>query len=233
MNVSRPYESEAVRAVTGPAIRPGGLDLTRRAAGYCRLGPGGRVLDVGCGTGASLDLLARRFGARTIGIDLSPMLLGVARQNDPPLSVMRGNALALPLKSGMLRAVFFECVLSLVPDPAAALAEAHRVLQAAGRLVVADIYRQSEGGGPDPGPWAGVGGCLRGAVGPRTLLQRIHHAGFDSLLWEDHSDRLKALAAQLAWAGLSLKPWWRDTFPDGAACRMRPGYFLLVARKRS
>ena len=72
MIARRPYESETVRAVTGPAIRPGGLALTRRAAEVCGLGPGARVLDVGCGTGATVQCLQAEFGAAAIGMDLSP-----------------------------------------------------------------------------------------------------------------------------------------------------------------
>ncbi|MGZ4430784.1 MAG: class I SAM-dependent methyltransferase [Gaiellales bacterium] len=44
---------------------------------------GARVLDLGCGNGALLSLLAERFGAGGVGIDRSPELIGAARRRAP------------------------------------------------------------------------------------------------------------------------------------------------------
>ena len=60
MYTSRPYESPALREAIGPALRPGGLDLTERAARYCGLAAGDLVLDVGCGIGATAAFLKDR-----------------------------------------------------------------------------------------------------------------------------------------------------------------------------
>ena len=83
MEILKPYESEAVRAATGPTIRPGGLALTGRAADVCQLGPGDRVLDVGCGTGATAQFLQAQYGATVIGMDRSRILLAEACQQQP------------------------------------------------------------------------------------------------------------------------------------------------------
>ncbi|PID41036.1 MAG: SAM-dependent methyltransferase, partial [Proteobacteria bacterium] len=123
----RPYESKAIRAVTGATIRPGGLELTRRTAAYCGLKAGDRVLDVGCGTGATVAFLNRQMGIRAIGVDVSAKLLAEARSKAPNLSVMRANGVALPVRSAAVGAVYCECVLSLISDTMAALVECRRV----------------------------------------------------------------------------------------------------------
>ncbi len=226
------YESPALRAVTGPAIRPGGLALTERALALCRLPMDALVLDVGCGSGATVAHLRHCHGLRAIGLDLSPTLLAEGRRLDAALPLLQARAERLPLRDARLTAIFSECLLSLVADPAAALADWHRVLAADGFLVVSDLYARA-------GRWAqqacaSAPGCLAGAVPRDLLLARMQAAGFDVLLWEDHTPLLKQLAARLVWAHGSLAAFWQAA---GAGCGGgipgggRPGYYLMVARK--
>jgi SAM-dependent methyltransferase len=65
-----------------------------------RIGPsaGGLVLDLACGAGRHVGLL-RRFGW-TVGLDLSQVLLGVARANDPDGPYVRADMRVLPFASG-------------------------------------------------------------------------------------------------------------------------------------
>lgn len=233
MGTPHPYESEAVRTVTGPTIRPGGLALTRRAAEYCHLGPGDRVLDVGCGTGATAAFLETHYGATVMGMDLSRILLAEACRHQPDLKVIQADAMALPLKSGCFGAIYAECVCSLLPDTASVLNGFYRVLQPSGHLVAADLYWRTSGGKVTVQPMAAGGGCLAGAVDRHTMIQRIVGAGFEIGLWEDHSDALNQLAAQLVWAGVSLTDWWGiDCTSGGCNSGRRPGYCLIVARKQ-
>lgn len=230
LNISQPYESSAVRAVTGPAIRPGGLTLTGRAADHCRLGPGDRVLDVGCGTGATADFLTARYGARVVGMDLSDILLAEARRQHPKAVLVRGDADRLPLKTAGFNAVFCECVCSLLSDPARALDEWQRVLVPGGTLVLADLYCRMPRT-PMAGP-AAAAGCLGGATDRPTMFRRIRSAGFAVEVWEDHSQALKRLAAEMVWAGVSLTGLWGESCSRGACSHdNRPGYGLIVARK--
>ncbi|HWQ10656.1 MAG TPA: methyltransferase domain-containing protein, partial [Holophaga sp.] len=130
-SVLAPYEREDVRRATGETLRPGGLALTERALALCGFAAGARVLDLGCGTGATLARLAQA-GLRVLGLDVSASLLALARERRAPL--VSGRAEALPLAGDSLDGVFCECVLSAVADPEATVAEIARVLRPRGVL---------------------------------------------------------------------------------------------------
>lgn len=232
VHCSPPYESPDVRAITGQTIRPGGLELTERAARFCGLGVGERVLDVGCGAGATAAFLQERFQTAAVGIDPSALLLMDARKDHAALPLVRGDGTSLPLAGECFGAVFCECVLSLVADRRKALAECHRVLRPGGHLVIADLYWRSEGLS-DMAASPESSGCLAGALPRRRLETLVAAAGFDLCLWENHSPHLKILAAKLVWDGLRLPDFWGAAGRPGCGGRGRPGYGLLVARKRS
>src|SRR5687768_14192139 len=59
------------------------------------LAPGDQVLDVGCGVGAFLRLVAER-GGRPFGLDASQALLELARQRVPEADLRVGDMEALP-----------------------------------------------------------------------------------------------------------------------------------------
>lgn len=64
----------------------------------------GPVLDLGCGQGRHLRLLAAR-GVTAIGLDLSRALLAEARATAPAVPLVRGDMRALPLADGAVTAV--------------------------------------------------------------------------------------------------------------------------------
>jgi len=101
-----------------------------------RLGPSKRVLEIGCGTGVFLEMVAAS-GATLHGIDLSVDLLTRAADRVRPLgnvSLHRGNVEQLPFPDGSFDAVYGSSILHhlhLMP----ALREVFRVLRPAGRCV--------------------------------------------------------------------------------------------------
>ncbi|XP_071531383.1 uncharacterized protein [Panulirus ornatus] len=60
------------KAFRGPCLTMGGTATTRDFCGRLGLRAGQRVLDVGCGTGASAVFMARHLGVHVHGVDLSP-----------------------------------------------------------------------------------------------------------------------------------------------------------------
>jgi ubiquinone/menaquinone biosynthesis C-methylase UbiE len=102
--------------------------------------PAGRlVVDVGCGEGA----VVRRFaaeGATAIGIETGAEPLARARAHAPVGGerYLEGAGEALPLDDASADAVLFVQSLHHVPEPAAALAEAARVVRPGGAIVVVE-----------------------------------------------------------------------------------------------
>jgi ArsR family transcriptional regulator len=109
------------------------------------LGPGplGRALDIGTGTGRLLELLAPRITGG-LGIDASRSMLALARvrlakPEFAHLSVRLADMYALPLHDACFDVVLLQMVLHYAEDPAAAMAEARRVLAPGGVLAVVEI----------------------------------------------------------------------------------------------
>lgn len=103
--------------------------------------PIGVAVDLGCGPGLMLPMLAR-IAARVVGVDASPRMLELARRRlgGPTGPTLRmGRLEQLPLASAEINAALFCLVLHHLPDPDAAIREAHRTLKPGGLLVVADL----------------------------------------------------------------------------------------------
>jgi len=95
---------------------------------------GTRLLDVGCGSGLTLVLAARR-GAVPSGLDVSPGLLGIARERLPRADLREGDMESLPFGDAAFDAVTGVNAFQFAGDPRRALPEAARVLRPGGRLV--------------------------------------------------------------------------------------------------
>ena len=91
------------------------------------MAPRGRVLDAGAGTGASAPAFAAPAD-ELVALDAS---LGMLREN-PTARRVAGDFDRLPFRDDTFDAVAFTASLFLVPDPAAAVAEAERVLRPEG-----------------------------------------------------------------------------------------------------
>ena len=104
---------------------------------------GAQVLDVGCGGGHALELLAaRRPDLRLHGVDLSPGQVGRARNRlGDRATIVEGSALKLPYASNRFDLVFSDASIKHWPNPARGLRECVRVLRPGGHLVVTEADR--------------------------------------------------------------------------------------------
>jgi len=103
---------------------------------------GTRLLDVGCGSGLTLVLAARR-GAIPAGLDVSPGLLGIARERLPDADLREGDMESLPFPDEAFDAVTGVNAFQFAGDPRRALREAARVTRPGGR-VVASLFAAPE-----------------------------------------------------------------------------------------
>src|SRR5436853_477666 len=148
--------------------------LTRWILDGVEAGPGARVLDLACGTGAMMRRLAARLpDALLFGADLSREQLGEAKKRSPELPFVQSNAAALPFRSGAFDVVHWSWLLEHVPRERALdiLREVRRVLSPSGvawmtevdndslafwpRILVAEeccraLWKAQEEGGGDP-----------------------------------------------------------------------------------
>ena len=113
------------------------------AVGEMAIHPGDVVLDLGCGPGADLPAFAEATGAggRVLGIDHDLDAVRQARErtgNLPWVEVSEGDIRSLAIPAASVDKVHTDRVLQHVPAPAAALAEARRVLRKGGTAVFAE-----------------------------------------------------------------------------------------------
>jgi SAM-dependent methyltransferase len=99
------------------------------------LEPGQRVLDVGCGVGAFLRLVADR-GAEPFGIDASEPLLELARRRLPLADLRVGEMEHLPWEDDSFDVVTGFNSFFFADDMVAAIREARRVARSGGAVVL-------------------------------------------------------------------------------------------------
>jgi len=104
--------------------------------------PVGRLVDIGTGTGRMIELLGPK-AAQATGVDKSSEMLRLARVKLEAAgissSLRQADMYALPLPDCSADCVVIHQVLHYAQNPAAALAEAARVLREGGRLLVIDF----------------------------------------------------------------------------------------------
>ena len=108
-----------------------------RLVKHARIGPGMRVLDVACGTGV-VAITAARLGAQVTGLDLTPELLAVARDNTrtagPDIDWHEGDVESLPFGAAAFDVVVSQFGHMFAPRPDVAIGEMLRVLKPGGTL---------------------------------------------------------------------------------------------------
>jgi ArsR family transcriptional regulator len=102
--------------------------------------PIGNLLDIGCGRGRLLKLLASRAN-RAVGVDVDADARQLARTDLmlaglPNCSLRHGDMYRLPFANGEFDTIILDDVLADASDPVRALAEAKRLLHPGGRLFV-------------------------------------------------------------------------------------------------
>lgn len=151
----------------------------------------GLAADLGCGPGDLLPVLAER-AATVIGVDSSPSMLALAERRTAglPVGARMGELEHLPMADGEADFAVISLTLHHLPDPAAALAEARRVLAQDGRLVVIDFTAHEDE-------------AMRRRFGDRwlgfsreKLSEWLDRAGFELADWSEHPVNRGLVAAR-------------------------------------
>lgn len=100
-----------------------------------------RVLDVGCGRGGTVSLLANRCGALTTGLDLSPQAIAFCRRTHrhPAITFEVGDAEHLPFENRTFDLVTNVESSHTYPNLRAFYAEVSRVLKSGGTFLYTDL----------------------------------------------------------------------------------------------
>lgn len=101
---------------------------------------GAKVLDLGCGSGIFTRLLSER-GYKAEGLDISPKLIELARQNYPTVPFLEGDVEALPYDDESVDGLLLSGLVHHLPDPRRCASEAFRVLRKGGRFMAFDLNR--------------------------------------------------------------------------------------------
>lgn len=179
------------RAATLELARAAGLDASKR------------VLDVGSGVGGTSRCLAKEFGCRVTGIDLTDEYCRAAAMLSAKVGLTdlvdyrQGDATALPFADGEFDVVWTEHAAMNIPDKPRLYKEMHRVLKPGGTLAVYDVLAGPSGPVLFPVPWARTPDTSF-LVQPGELRRLLEDAGLTVSDWSDTTEAARAWFVTLA-----------------------------------
>jgi ubiquinone/menaquinone biosynthesis C-methylase UbiE len=124
-------KAESYDLVTGRVTRR----VVRPLLDAAGVGAGVRLLDLATGPGHMAAAAADR-GAAATGVDIAAGMLALAREREPRVHFVEGDAEALPFEDGEFDAAVAAFVFNHLPQPEAAAAELARVLAPGSRLAL-------------------------------------------------------------------------------------------------
>lgn len=191
-------------------LHTGGLPATLTLLDQLDIPAGARVLDVGCGIGGPARHIAARTGADVTGIDLTPDFIATGRALtawcglSDRVTLVEGNALAMPFPDGSFDVATQLHVGMNIPDKVGLAAELARVLRPGGILAVYDMMQVAPGELNFPLPWASHPGISAVAT-PAEYRAALTGAGFaitgETSRREGALDWFAEVAAKTAAAG--------------------------------
>lgn len=163
-----------------------GLEATIEVAGLMPARASDHVLDIGSGIGGPARYVARRFGCRVTGIDLTPEFCGVARDLTRLVGLADrvdfecGNALAMPFADERFDGAYSMNVSMNIADKRAFYREIVRVLKPGAWLVLSEVAKGDGAALGYPTPWAATEQTSFLST-PDETRQGLVDAGFEAV----------------------------------------------------
>jgi demethylmenaquinone methyltransferase/2-methoxy-6-polyprenyl-1,4-benzoquinol methylase len=188
-----------------------GLDKRwRERAAAAVVRPGDRVLDACCGTG-DLAIAGAEAGGTVTGLDFSEPMLARAREKNPDIDWVSGDAMRMPFPDESFDAATVGFGVRNLDDLERGLAELRRVLKPGGRLAILEITRPTgllapfyrfwfDGVIPLAGKvlpggsaYSYLPASVRRFPAPEGLAKLLDEAGFDEISWRLFAGGIVAL----------------------------------------
>jgi ubiquinone/menaquinone biosynthesis C-methylase UbiE len=228
--------------------RPGGFTITDRALNFCKFSMNSRLVDVGCGLGATVQYVKEHYGLYIIGIDKNrevlseaegcssckivndvtePYLTYMSKDNTSEvissLGLIEGDAEKLPFKDNEMEGLLFECSYSKMNNEDRVLKEAARVLKQEGNLIIADFYAL--------GKPCKLSGLLGRMDTKEMLFKQLEKNHFSIELFEDYSKLMKEFFGQMIFE-YGSDALNSDLNVDKTVLKeIKCGYCLIIAKK--
>jgi MPBQ/MSBQ methyltransferase len=171
----------------------GGRAASEYVLAKLALTPDDHVLDIGCGIGGTSRYMAKAFGCRVSGIDLTPEFIDTARSLNERTGLADrvafevASALDLPFEDATFDAAITFHVAMNIKDRPKLYAEAARVLKPGTKFCIYDVMRGKTGTLRYPTPWAETAETSH-LTSPDEMQDLLAEAGFTVDEVEDRSE---------------------------------------------
>ncbi len=174
-----------------------GFPATVELADKLPIREGQRLVDIGCGIGGPARYIAKRFGCRISGVDITPAFVEAAQKlsvlvgMEGAVDVQLGDGHELPYGDEVFDGGYAQHVTMNVADRPKFFAEVFRVLKPGAFFALTEHGLGSKGQPVYPCPWSddGSGAYL---VTPEQTRRFLEDAGFESVEIEDTGEKYLA-----------------------------------------
>jgi SAM-dependent methyltransferase len=202
-----------------------GFPATVELADALPIREGHHIVDIGCGIGGPARYLAKRFGCRVSGVDITAPFVEAANKltallkMESLVEVKLGDGQQLPFADGVFDGGYAQHVTMNIADRARFFAEAYRVLRPDAFFALTEHGLGPNGSPHYPVPWSedGSGSHL---VTPAETMVYLNEAGFVDVRMEDTGAKYLAgyrrameLAAQGALPAFGIQILMGQTAP--------------------
>jgi ubiquinone/menaquinone biosynthesis C-methylase UbiE len=151
------------------------------------------ILDVGCGLGGATRFVAKEYGSRVTGIDLSQEYIETGKilsnwvKLGKQITIRQGSALSMPFQDGTFDGSYMLHVGMNIEDKTKLFSEINRVLKPGATFGIYDIMQKNSGELAFPVPWATNNSTNKLAT-PDQYKQALIESGFEVSIENDRSE---------------------------------------------